>query len=75
MHTGNFWPCVETLAAHLDGDRTTGEEILERIESELLRQPRPARDELRRRMTLIVAGLSRLEVRMVASDGPLEAAV
>ena len=75
MNTENFWPCIESLARQLDGNRASAEAALDRIENELLRQPRPARDELRRRMMVIVESLARLEVRMVGADGPLQATV
>jgi hypothetical protein len=41
------------------------------LETELRLIPREARDETRRQMIQLVAALSRLEVRMIAADGPL----
>jgi len=71
----NVWHLVESLSETLDGDREKSERTLDQLELELHGTPRTARDEIRRRMILIVAALSRLEVRMVDSDGPLDTAV
>lgn len=67
----NVWPIISELATALDGDRETSERTLDRLSAELRTIPRDARDETRRQMILIVAALSRLEVRMIDSDGPL----
>lgn len=67
----NVWPVISELATALDGDRETSERTLDRLSAELRTIPRDARDETRRQMILIVAALSRLEVRMIDSDGPL----
>jgi len=71
----NVWPVVKELAAELDGNRERSEQTLNQLEAELRSLPRNARDEIRRQMVQIVASLSRLEVRLVASDGPLQAAI
>jgi hypothetical protein len=71
----NVWPLIADLATSLDGDRDTSERTLDRLQVELRSIPREARDEIRRRMIQIVAALSRLEVRLIAADGPLQTAV
>ena len=71
----SVWQLVADLANALDGDREASEQKLDQLENELRQIPREARDETRRQMIQIVAALSRLEVRMIASDGPLRAAV
>jgi hypothetical protein len=71
----NLWPLVKELATALDGDREHSEETISRLESELRGVPRVARDEIRRQIVQIIAGLSRLEVRLVASDGPIHSAI
>jgi hypothetical protein len=71
----SVWHHVSTLSETLDGDREISEQTLERLFEELKSMPRDGRDEVRRQMILIVAGLARLEVRLVESDGPLQSAV
>jgi hypothetical protein len=71
----NIWPLITDLAVSLDGDREASERTLDQLQGELRSIPRNARDELRRRMVQIVAALSRLEVRMIESDGPLPTAI
>jgi len=75
MSGHTFLECVTTLAAQIDGDREVSEAHLDQLERLLLDLPLEERDELRRQMILIVAGLSRLEVRMIATDGPLNATI
>lgn len=76
MPTGEtVWHHVLSLSEALDGNREVSERTLERLYDELKAMPREGRDEIRRQMILIVAGLARLEVRLVESDGPLQAAV
>ena len=70
-----FMQCVQALAAQIDGARDVSESQINRLEQYLMDFPIPERNELRRQMILIVAGLSRLEVRMTAADGPLNVAV
>ena len=67
----NFWWCLMALAAELEGGRDESEEILDGLESGLRRQARHDRERMRERITLIVAQLSRLEMRLLESDGPL----
>jgi hypothetical protein len=71
----NVWEHISTLASILDGDREVSEEKLDQHDAELRSIPRVARDETRRQMIQIVAALSRLEVRMIAADGPLPTAI
>jgi hypothetical protein len=68
------WSCIETLAAALDGNRAAAEQSLDEFERAMRQLERGRRDEVRRLMILIVAGLSRLEVRMMETDGPLNSA-
>jgi hypothetical protein len=71
----NVWAQISKLAATFDGDRDLSEATLDQFESELRSMPRSVRDEKRRQMIQAVAALSRLEVRMIASDGPLPTAI
>ena len=71
----NVWPFIKELATALDGNREHSEQTLNQLESELQGVPRKARDEIRRQMVQIVASLSRLEMRLVDSDGPVQSAV
>ena len=70
-----IWELIERLASALDGSRDVSEETLDKLEAELRSIRRANRDEIRRQMILIVASLSRLEVRLIDSDGPLDTAV
>jgi hypothetical protein len=72
MSTGDHvWSIITELSTALDGDRDHSEQTLDGLQSELRLIPRSARDDLRRQMIQIVAALSRLEVRLIDSDGPL----
>jgi hypothetical protein len=71
----NVWARVSELAATFDGGRDLAETMLNQLESELRAIPRGARDETRRQMIQVVAALSRIEVRMIAADGPLPTAI
>ena len=71
----DVWPMIEQLAHALDGSREISERALDNLEGELKGMPRPVRDDLRRNMILVVAGLSRLEVRFMDSDGPLDTSI
>ena len=71
----HVWPLIEELARELDGSREHSEQMLTQLATELRGVPRSARDEIRRQMVQIVASLSRLEVRLVASDGRVQASV
>jgi len=76
MPTGEtVWHHVDSLSEMLDGNREISERTLDRLHAHLMSLPRDGRDELRRQMILIVAGLARLEVRLIESDGPLQTAV
>jgi hypothetical protein len=75
MKTDTFWDWIEGLAGALDGDRQTSEQIVDQLELELRVLSKRRRDEVRRLMIHIVAGLSRLEVRMMEWDGPIKSAV
>ncbi len=76
MSTGeNDFPLIAELARALDGDRESSERTLDELEAELKKSPRAARDETRRQMIQIVAALSRLEVRLIAADGPSRSSV
>jgi hypothetical protein len=74
MSMNTVWSCIETLAAALDGNRAAAEQSLDEFERAMRQLERGRRDEVRRLMILIVAGLSRLEVRMMETDGPLNSA-
>jgi hypothetical protein len=71
----NIWPLIKELATELDGSRQHSEETIDQLETELRAIPRSARDEIRRQMVQIVASLSRVEMRLVASDGPMQSEV
>jgi hypothetical protein len=73
MATKVIWNCIEALASALEGDRLGVEQVLSELEQELNRLSKRRRDEVRRMIVVIVAGLSRLEVRMKEADGPLDA--
>ena len=76
MSTGEpVWHHVQLLSEALDGNRDVSERTLECLFAELKAIPRSDRDEIRRQMILIVAGLARLEVRLTESDGPVQTAV
>ena len=76
MSTGeSVWQHVLHLSDALDGDRDVSERTLNELFAELKTMPRSGRDEIRRQMILVVAGLARLEVRLVESDGPVQTAV
>ena len=61
-----FWQCVEALAATFDGTRAAVEENLSAYETHA-RQFAPARlDEVKDQMVQVIAGLSRLKVRLDA---------
>jgi hypothetical protein len=71
----NVWPLIRELAAELDVSREHSERTLDLLEKELRYLTREGRDDVRRQVVLIVASLARLEMRLVASDGPLQSAV
>jgi hypothetical protein len=71
----SLWPLVGELSESLDGNRERSERRLDELEAKLKSLPPQARDEIRRQMILIVASLSRLEVRLIDAHGPLHAAI
>jgi hypothetical protein len=76
MPTGEtFWDTVKNLSEALDGYRERSERTLEELHAKLKALPADERNEIRRQMILIVAGLSRLAIRLVDSDGPLDVAI
>jgi hypothetical protein len=70
MISDSFWNCLHALAAFLDGDRNSSDETLRQLEKELQARCAEERDDDRRRITVIVAELSRLEQRMKEQFGP-----
>jgi hypothetical protein len=75
MSSDNFWLSITALAAAIDGNPAISEESLDQMERDLRLLDKKARDEMRRCMTVIVAQLARLEVRMMETDGPTTVAV
>jgi hypothetical protein len=76
MSTGEtVWKHVNGLSEALDGSREGSERTLDELHARLRSLTVARRDEVRRQMILIVAGLARLEVRLVESDGPVQSAV
>jgi hypothetical protein len=75
MKINTIWDWIEGLAAALDGDRQDSEEMVNRLERELKLLSKQRRDEMRRLIIHIIAGLSRLEVRMMEHDGPIKSTV
>jgi hypothetical protein len=75
MSTDSFWLCVETLATALNGGRAAAEHAIDRLEREIMARTSADRDEIRQKIIVVVAGLSRLEVRLMTCDGPTSAAV
>ena len=71
MPSDHFWICVDSLATEIDGSPVQSEEALDQIERKLTALSKAERDKRRRQMTIIVAQLARIEVRMMEADGPL----
>jgi hypothetical protein len=69
----SFWLSVKAIAAFLDGGREESEQTLDLVQRDLMKQPAADRRSLRRAIILIIAQLSRLEVRLSEHDGPSEA--
>jgi hypothetical protein len=67
----NLWLCMDALAAALECDHGDAEKTLDQLEAELEHLSEAERGNVRRKMICIVAQLSRLEVRMMATHGPL----
>lgn len=70
MPMQNFWPNLRALAAFLEGSREQSEETLDHLQASLLDMPEKERRDLRRAIVLLVAQLSRLEMRLTEDDGP-----
>ena len=71
MSDKNFWLCIDTLAAMLDGGRVESESTLDELETDIKRLSAGDRAEIRRKLIVIVAQASRLEMRLADNDGPL----
>jgi hypothetical protein len=69
----NFWLTIKAIAAFLDGSRADTEQTLDRVQEDLLKKPAAERRSMRRFLILIIAQLSRLEVRLSEHDGPNKA--
>ena len=61
----NFWLSLKSLAAFLDGNRETSEATLDALESQLRDFDAAACDAVLDDMTLVIAQLSRLKMRMI----------
>ncbi len=66
----NFWLSVKAIAAFLNGSREESEQTLDQIHQDLLKRSAAERRGLRHALILIIAQLSRLEVRLSEHDGP-----
>lgn len=75
MKSNTIWDWIDRLAASLDGDRQSSEQIIDQLEQEVRALPQQRRAEVRRMLILIVAALSRLEVRTMEWDGPINSAL
>jgi hypothetical protein len=71
----NFWSCIEGLSTTLDGGREAAERHLDSLERDLMAMSPNERNQMRRRMIMIVAQLSRLEVRVSESQGSLRGTI
>lgn len=72
MTGDNFWLCLKSVAAELDGGRSESERTLDVLEQQLRLHSRQERHRIREQITLIVSQLSRLEMRLLESDGARE---
>lgn len=70
----NIWLCIEALAAGLSCDHQTAEQVLVDLEADLKQFDMARRATMREKLVCIVGQLSRLEVRMMADDGPRHSA-
>jgi hypothetical protein len=64
MANENIWLCVKALAASLDGTREHGEQMLDHLENDLKQLSEDKRKDIESEMTVIIAQLSRLNMRM-----------
>ena len=67
----NLWPSITAIDALLDRDRVASEEAVDQMETELRKFNKNQRDEMRHRISVIVAQLARVELRMVEAYGPV----
>jgi hypothetical protein len=65
MTRENFWSSIKSVAAFLDGDRSSGEETLDILEKELRIVGTDTRKVRSDEMTVIIAQLSRLKMRIM----------
>jgi predicted DNA-binding ribbon-helix-helix protein len=65
MMSEHFWSNLKSLAAFLDGDRDGSERTLEHLEDELSELTGFERNHACDEMTVIIAQLSRLKMRML----------
>ena len=65
----SIWLCIDSLATLLDGGREASEGMIDELENDLKQFPKNDREEMRRKIIVIVASLARLEVRLVGADG------
>ncbi|MEX2140084.1 MAG: hypothetical protein WD894_12535 [Pirellulales bacterium] len=72
MPADHLWLCITALAAAIDGNPVTAEEALDKMEYDLIGFTKERRNEIHREMTVIVAQLARVEVRMMQTDGPVD---
>ena len=65
MSRENFWLSLKSLAAFLDGDRETSEATLDALEEQLRDFSEQNLEAVSDDMTLVIAQLSRLKMRMM----------
>jgi len=65
MSHENFWLSLKAIAAFLDGDRETSEATLDSLEKELRKSDPQIRNTVSDEMTMVIAQLSRLKMRMM----------
>ena len=65
MPRANFWLSVKAIAAFLDGDRRGSEQTIDLLETDLRKLDRDARKNASEELTVIIAQLSRLKMRML----------
>ena len=71
MREKSVWLYIEGLATALTGATSVeAEQVLNDLEKDLFEMPKSQLAEMRRGMVIIVAALSRLEVRLMENDGP-----
>ena len=65
MSRENFWLSLKALAAFLDGDRGSSEATLDSLETQLREFDAQTCNSVSDEMTLVIAQLSRLKMRMM----------